>query len=227
MSTQKRKKLLHAPPVCSFGLPFCSFVLYASWFIACMFPLMDLHAGIEKRILDDGSVEYYNGSTNRIRTDYPKSRAFQVRYSRIINRTSHLHGLDPYLVACIIKVESDFDHKAVSPAGARGLMQLMPDTARMYHITDIFDPGQNIHAGVRHFSYLMKRCGNDIPLALAAYHAGLSRVRLRMSVPEINSTIQYVNRVMYLYTGEKDAAYGNRPLRSVISSDGILEITNE
>lgn len=120
-------------------------------------------------------------------------------YDALIFKYAANENLDPYLIKCLIKVESDFNPHAISSAGAMGLMQLMPDTARMYHLAKPFDPEQNIRAGTKHLAGLLKNLNHNIPLSLAAYHAGLGRVKKSMSVPPIKSTIAYVKRIMWYY----------------------------
>ncbi|MGL4370217.1 MAG: lytic transglycosylase domain-containing protein, partial [Spirochaetota bacterium] len=122
----------------------------------------------------------------------------------IIEKYAAKYNMDPFLIKCVIKVESDFKKDAVSVAGAGGLMQLMQYTAWQYGVTDRTDPEQNIRAGTAHLSSLLNSLSGDVPLALAAYHAGLSRVKKKMAVPAIRSTVDYVNLIMFYYTGEKN-----------------------
>jgi soluble lytic murein transglycosylase-like protein len=116
-----------------------------------------------------------------------------------ITQTSALHRLDPALVRAVIKAESSFNAGAVSRQGAMGLMQLMPKTARSLRVTDPYDPGQNIAGGVRHLRYLLDRYQGNLPLALAAYNAGETRVSRESGVPRIAETREYVRRVLRFY----------------------------
>ncbi len=128
------------------------------------------------------------------------------------------------LVKSIIKVESNFNPNAVSPAGAMGLMQIMQDTAGYYRLENPFDPERNIETGVRHLKSLLAFFENNVALSLAAYHAGLGRVKNR-KLPPIRATIDYVNRVMLLYTGK--ASYAEtfvRRLYKRIERDGTIVI---
>jgi soluble lytic murein transglycosylase-like protein len=108
---------------------------------------------------------------------------------------SERYKLDPALIAAIIKAESAFDPKAVSWAGARGLMQLMPRTARMMGVTDSFDPSQNIMGGSRYLRLMLNRFNGNMTLALAAYNCGPERVAKVMRVPDIPETRNYVRTV--------------------------------
>jgi soluble lytic murein transglycosylase-like protein len=133
-------------------------------------------------------------------------------------------GIDPYLVKCIIKVESNFNPKALSVAGAMGLMQIMQETGRAYELEDPFDPEENLRVGITHFASLYTYFDKKIPLTLAAYHAGLGRVKKRMAVPPIKSTIDYVNRIMYYYSGKKDYSQDVKKLYTRIDKEGTIHI---
>ncbi len=183
-------------------------------------------ARIYKRVMPDGSIEYYNKNEGAPARGRTASRSVTSKYDGLIERISAAHGIDPHLVKCIIKVESDFNPDAVSSAGAMGLMQLMQETAGYYYLENPFDPEKNVETGVRHFRSLMDYFKNDVPLSLAAYHAGLGRVKKRMALPPIQSTIDYVNTIMYLWTGEKKS-YSETAVRRLykrIESDGTIVI---
>ncbi len=94
------------------------------------------------------------------------------RFDKLIVTSSNHWGVDPTLVRAVIQVESDFNPRCVSNKGARGLMQLIPETARRYGVKDIFDPGQNIDGGVHYLADLLSMFHNDLQHALAAYNAG-------------------------------------------------------
>lgn len=185
-------------------------------------------ASIHTRILSDGTVEYYNKAST------PRSAAslrLSDRYDPLILRLAGEEGVDPLLVKCIIKIESDYNPNAVSVAGAMGLMQIMEVIAQSYSVKNPFDPEQNLTAGIKHFGWLMRSFRNEAPLALAAYHAGIGRVKRRMAIPPIKSTVAYVNDVMRIYnrlSGKEDQDYGSAVgrLYTRIRKDGTLEITN-
>ncbi|MEP6962392.1 MAG: lytic transglycosylase domain-containing protein [Acidobacteriota bacterium] len=114
--------------------------------------------------------------------------------SQIVDEAAKANQVDPLLVHSIIQVESNYNQYAVSPKGARGLMQLMPPTARDLGVIDSFDPRQNIEAGVRYLKHL-KDLYPDDRLALAAYNAGPGAVQRYKEVPPYPETKEYVNRV--------------------------------
>lgn len=116
-----------------------------------------------------------------------------------INAAAVQYRLDPNLIKAVIKAESAFDPKAVSLAGARGLMQLMPDTAREMKVRDSFDPRQNIFGGSKYLRYLLNRYKGDLKLALAAYNLGPSSIRIGRKIPAVKETRQYVKRVTEYY----------------------------
>src|SRR6478672_4833194 len=103
---------------------------------------------------------------------WAKQRNRRSAYDAIIDRHAVAYGVDPVLVRAVIQVESNFDPQCVSNKGARGLMQLMPETAKRYGIRNISDPEENIRGGVRELAELLTMFHDDLPRALAAYNAG-------------------------------------------------------
>jgi transglycosylase-like protein with SLT domain len=119
-----------------------------------------------------------------------------ARYEPIIVRVAAQHGIDPTLVRAVIQVESNYETRARSIKGARGLMQLMPDTARRYGVSNLYDPAANIEAGIRHLKFLLDRF--PLTLALAAYNAGEAAVERFGGVPPYAETRSYVARILQL-----------------------------
>lgn len=127
------------------------------------------------------------------------SRRDNVWLDPIIARASRRYGVDVSLIKAVIKTESNFNPQAVSHAGARGLMQLMPATARSLGVNDSFDPEQNVMAGTRFLSDLLQRYNGDLDSALAAYNWGPGNVDKRPDrLPR--ETRDYLSRVKQLYT---------------------------
>jgi soluble lytic murein transglycosylase-like protein len=121
-------------------------------------------------------------------------------FSHIIDGAAAANRLEAALVRAVIVAESGGDPQAVSKRGARGLMQLMPDTARRYGVRDIFDPEQNIRGGSRYLRDLKLRYRNDLQLVLAAYNAGPEAVdRQGGRIPPYRETLEYVPRVLQIY----------------------------
>ncbi|HPB56369.1 MAG TPA: lytic transglycosylase domain-containing protein [Candidatus Aminicenantes bacterium] len=125
-------------------------------------------------------------------------------YEDKIRKFSQREGVDPELVKAIIKTESNFDAGAVSHKGAKGLMQLMTETAKDYgvNVSEIFDPERNLEAGIRHLKRLLDKYNNDTVLALAAYNAGEARVDRYGGIPPFRETQDYVTRITRFYKGE-------------------------
>jgi soluble lytic murein transglycosylase-like protein len=119
-----------------------------------------------------------------------------------IDQAARRYDIDCALIKAVIKAESDFDHTAVSPKGASGLMQLMPGTAREVQCVDVFDPQDNISGGVRYLRKLLDLFG-DVGLALAAYNAGPEAVIKHRGVPPYRETRTYVDRVLKYYSSFK------------------------
>lgn len=131
------------------------------------------------------------------------------RYDTIIHETARRHDVDPALVKAIVQAESAFDPAAVSRAGARGLMQVLPETASRFAITNLSDPRQNLRAGVLYLKHLLGLFEGDVAMAVAAYNAGPNTVRRYRGVPPYRETRSYLVKVM-----ELRAAYANQPKRS-------------
>jgi soluble lytic murein transglycosylase len=120
-------------------------------------------------------------------------------YEELIRLASDRHSVDADLIRAVIKVESDFDSSARSHKGATGLMQLMPETARLHNVVDLYDPSANIEGGVRHLKLLLGKYQGDLALSLAAYNAGMKAVERHGGVPPFTETREYVRRVLSYY----------------------------
>jgi hypothetical protein len=147
-----------------------------------------------------------------------------LRYSTEIQQAASKYGVEEELIRAVIKAESDYDPYAISEAGAIGLMQLMPETAKKLNVEDPFQPGQNIDGGAHYLMELQKKFG-DPKLAVAAYHAGENRVAEYGGVPPIPSTRQYVDRVLRYYQDYKKILHRGRKIYKVRQSDGEMLYT--
>jgi soluble lytic murein transglycosylase-like protein len=125
-----------------------------------------------------------------------KSDALSSGIEAYIEDVAARYGVSKDLIAAIIEAESSYNPRAISPRGAQGLMQLMPETAAILRVSDPFDPRENIDGGVRHLLSLMDRFDNNLPLALAAYNAGEGAVIRHRGIPPFRETRQYVKRIM-------------------------------
>jgi len=148
-------------------------------------------------------------------------------YRDLIRAAAARHGLAPELVESVIRVESNFEARAVSPKGARGLMQLMPATAAKLGVRNVFDVGQNIEGGVSHLRHLVDRYGGNLALALAAYNAGVEAVGRYGGIPPYPETQAYVARVLRLLPRAAPSARAEaRVLRRYETADGHVVYSN-
>jgi len=120
-------------------------------------------------------------------------------YDELIFEFSKKYQVDFALVKAIIRAESGFNPDAISRKGAKGLMQLMPETALRMNVSNIFNPRENIEGGVRYFKYLLSLFNDDLRLSLAAYNAGENIVSELRSIPPYRETVDYVRRVLNYY----------------------------
>jgi len=132
-----------------------------------------------------------------------ESRFFSARdsnqFDSLISEFSKKYQVDFALIKAIIRAESGFNPRAISRKGAKGLMQLMPETATRVNVSDIFNPRENIEGGVRYFKYLLSLFDNDLRLSLAAYNAGENIVAQVRTIPPYRETVDYVRKVLSYY----------------------------
>jgi soluble lytic murein transglycosylase len=202
--------------LCSIGAPLCS-------------------AEIFKFVDENGITHFTNIKPNQIKEsrtykkvvppavsgNIPSSSYEPEDYSQIIYSASRKYNLEPSLIRAVIKVESNWNPRAVSHKGAQGLMQLMPSTASHMKVRNPFDPEENIHGGSGYLRQLMDTFKEDISLALAAYNAGPDKVLKSGSIPPIRETQNYVKRVLSLYNGP-----GSFSVYKIQVSNGTYLYTN-
>ena len=181
---------------------FSFFILSTSLFFA----FSDCEGDIYKYVDPEGVIHITNVPTDSnvpyILVMKEKRVVIEIKgpitdYEDLIVKASERYRVDPALVKAVIKAESNFNHRAVSPVGARGLMQLMPATAAKLQVEDSFHPENNIDGGVRYLRYLMNLFNGNLPLVLAAYNAGENTVlRYNNRIPPYEETRTYVRRVL-------------------------------
>ncbi len=153
-------------------------------------------------------------------------------YDSIIEKYADEYQLDPALIRSMISRESGFNPQAVSPKGAQGLMQLMPNTAARLGVRDVFDPEENIRGGMKHMRLMLDMFQNDLSLSLAAYNAGENLVQRLGRIPHIKETHDYVRAITRHY-GKKQMELSATADRSspplmfrFLDPRGILHLTN-
>jgi soluble lytic murein transglycosylase-like protein len=144
-------------------------------------------------------------------TPLPAKAIVKPPYRELVEAAAARYKVDADLITSVIAVESNFDPKALSRKNARGLMQLLPETAARLGVQDIYDPQENIDAGTRYLRELLEKYNNDLTLALAAYNAGPDRVEQYGRVPPFTETLSYVRRVKRSYDKSKSKASAKTP----------------
>ena len=129
-------------------------------------------------------------------------------YDGLIESAAQVNALDPKLVKSVMLIESAFNPRAISRKGARGLMQLMPETAAQYGVKDVWDPAENVAAGAMHLAYLMSLYGGDLTRSLAAYNAGENAVSRYGGIPPFAETRLYVHKGLAAYYGKASLGGG-------------------
>jgi len=172
------------------------------------------HADVYRYVSSSGVLHFTNMPTSsnyRIYIKERNSRCSRVysknRYDEIIDTASKKHSISFSLLKAVINVESDFNPKAVSKAGAIGLMQIMPQNITSLCIKDPFNPAENIMGGALYLKKLLERYNGQLPMALAAYNAGPTMVDRYRAIPPINETEDYVEKVMNCYNNYKKNSY--------------------
>ncbi len=151
---------------------------------------------------------------------------------KMVREAAERHRVDPALVRAVIETESNWNPAAVSRKGALGLMQLIPTTAQRFGVNDVFNPKQNVDAGVRYLRTLLERYNGNLDLALAAYNAGEGAVDRAHGIPAYRETRNYVQRVQDAYfrpgSGRLEGAYTRaNPIHREVDANGRIVFTNE
>lgn len=162
------------------------------------------YSDVRLMVRRDGKKVIYNVGSYGKGSDYTwlaRQRNRRTKYDPAIERYADRYSVDPVLVRAVIQVESDFNPNCVSHKGARGLMQLMPETARRYGVARIHDPEENIRGGIHYLADLLQMFSNDLPRVLAAYNAGENAVARYGGIPPYEETSNYVQRALTVYYG--------------------------
>jgi soluble lytic murein transglycosylase-like protein len=151
---------------------------------------------------------------------------------QIVREKAEKHNLDPALVSAVISTESNWNTSALSSKGAQGLMQLVPGTAQKLGVFNVWDPEENVDAGVRYLRMLLERYNGDLPKALAAYNAGPSVVDRWGGIPNYRETRDYVRKVTntYFRPGSNQQPFSRAASRQIYrttAADGRVVFTNE
>lgn len=211
MTSSNRQRVRHRRSSSSLVLPLAAGLLTAS---------IPSQAEIYQYISPNGTLSLTNVPSDpryrKIELDSPRLRhALSEReLEPVIRRHSSRQQLHPALIRAVIKAESNFDPRAVSRAGAVGLMQLMPQTAIRMDVRDLYDPEENVAGGTKYLRQLLDRFHGNLPLALAAYNAGEHVVERYRALPPIDETRQYVRKVLRLYRTflVRDGVIAERPI---------------
>jgi hypothetical protein len=190
------------------GLKFSVFLFIFSLFLS----ISESSADIYKYEDDEGVLHFTDAPNDRrfkifmrdikkdrqLRTNFRLSGCIgnPAEFDPIINSCALEYGVDKSLVKAVIHAESGYDPNAISSKGASGLMQLMPKTAKSLNVANSFDHKDNIRGGVKYLKFLLDTFKGDVPLALAAYNAGLSRVAQYGGIPPFMETRNYVDKVL-------------------------------
>jgi soluble lytic murein transglycosylase-like protein len=147
------------------------------------------------------------------------------QYDPIVQTYARRYKVPADLIHSIIRAESNYDSRAVSPKGAVGLMQLMPETAAQYGVANSFDPDDNIRGGVKYLKDLIRLFSGNTAKVLAAYNAGQEALKKFNGIPPYAETIEYIRRVMASYS--KPFITGGTPVRKFVDASGQHVFTND
>jgi len=195
--------------------PFCPYSPFLGiLFLAIIFVLPGIdspsYGGIYRYIDENGDYHFTNCPKDLRYQLYIREEGDSVsvsldpdQYDPMIEEFSERYGVDSALVKAVIRAESGFNSYAISRKGAKGLMQLMPQTAAQWNVMDVFNPRQNIEGGVKHLKHLLETFGNNLTLSLAAYNAGKDAVFQNQSIPPYDETRNFVRKVLQYYESYK------------------------
>jgi len=225
----------------------CRVILLGGLLLSIFLPLTAKADEIVVLVDDNGRKIYVNTEespgaedwTRRLRADAGStSGGIPASIDQLVEQTANRYKVDPELVRAIIRVESDYDPKAVSNKGAMGLMQLIPATAQRFGVSNPFDPKQNLEGGVNYLKHLLDLFQGDLKLSLAAYNAGEHSVQRSGGIPAFPETQQYVRKVTDIYQTGNTTASGpaaskpfaeeppKSPIVRYVDERGVVHYTN-
>ena len=191
------------------------YIISLTVFVCLLFLTTSSSAGIYRFVDENGVIHFTNcprdpkfklyirESKEDVGNDNHSSSFSYIKdsnqYDSLISELSKKHQVDFALIKAMIRAESGFNPFAVSRKGAKGLMQLMPETALRMNVSNSFNPRENIEGGVRYFKYLLSLFNDDLRLSLAAYNAGENVVGELRSIPPYRETVDYVKKVLSYY----------------------------
>ena len=188
----------------------CFFIWICTFFYIMIAAATPLYADIFVYADKDGVLHFTNVPTSSQSSNYkiyiketpakPLESYNENLYDHVISEASQTHGVPFSLLKALIKTESDFNPTAISSAGARGLMQLMPENIKTLKIKNPFDPRENVMGGTRYLKQLIDHFNGKLPLALAAYNAGPGVVEKYQRIPPFQETENFVKQVMEYYS---------------------------
>ncbi len=223
----------HNPPVLTRGVLLCLFYCLSTPFLRCDHIVTMVDANGRRVYVNVSDKIWGHTPTTHLPSGAVTPMAPGLR--RLVKRTAGKYQIDPKLVDAMIKVESQYNPRAVSPKGAMGLMQLIPATAERFGVQNPFDPRQNVQGGAAYMRYLLNLFNGNLRLSLAAYNAGEHAVLRDGNVPRIPETVNYVRKVTELYRGRQPStenpppapAVQEAPIYLYVDGRGVTHFTND
>src|ERR1700722_35845 len=197
-----------------------------------LFVNADPPATLKLTSLRPRSTIYMNAETPFTGFSRPALSIDRDGAEKLVREASERHHVDPALIRAVIQTESNWNSGALSRKGAGGLMQLIPTTAQRFGATDLFNPQQNIDAGVRYLKTLLERYNGNLDLALAAYNAGEGAVDRAHGIPAFRETRDYVRKVQFAINSPGSGFSGasflrTPPIRRDVDATGRIIFSNE